>query len=96
MIGHNRKTRSINTLTSIEKEKLKKAILELDNSLTRIAAEKEHQKDIVDTLSDDLGLEKKLIRNLGKTYFKANFKEVSEEHKEFADFYELIMNIGTS
>ena len=43
-IGHNQKKRSLSSLTNGEKEKLKGVVKEMNDSLTRIASEKEFQK----------------------------------------------------
>lgn len=92
LIGDNSKKRSVNSLTKEEKVKLRNTILELDSSLTRVAAERDLQKTAIEKISDELGLDKKLVRKLGKTHFKATFKEEQEANSDFEDFYELIMN----
>jgi ribosome-binding protein aMBF1 (putative translation factor) len=92
IVGHNHNSRSINSLTAEEKAELKKTVQDLNDSLTRAAAERELQKEAITALSDKLGIDKKLIRRLAKTYFKANFNEESEENKTFEDFYTMIIN----
>lgn len=93
-VGHNRKTRSINSLTILERQKLKDAVSELEKSMTRVAAEHSLQKETVNTVAEEIGIDKALIRRLGKTAFKANYNEEVEKHNEFEDFYAIIM--GTS
>lgn len=74
-------------LSPDERKKLKGAIIELDASITRIEAERDLQKTIINDLSEELGLDKKLIRKLAKTYHAANFKQEVEEHNTFEEFY---------
>ena len=94
MVGHNRNFVSVNSLSDNDRKKLKGAIQELNDSMTRVAAEKELQKEIITKICDDLGLDKKLVRKMGKTYFKANFNSEVEEQKTFEEFYDIIINGG--
>jgi DNA-directed RNA polymerase subunit N (RpoN/RPB10) len=96
MIGHNKPFVSVNSLSQTDKDKLKGVIKELDDSMTRVAAEKELQKEAITKVCDELGLDKKLIRRMAKTHFKANFNDEVEENSKFEDFYTVIMNISKS
>jgi hypothetical protein len=94
-IGHNQKNYvSVNSLSQTDKDKLKGIIKELNDSMTRVAAEKEFQKEAITKVCEELGLDKKLIRRMAKTYFKANFNDEVEENNTFEDFYTTIMNIN--
>ena len=90
-IGHNNPTVNISSLTDNERKKLKKAIMELNDSMTRAAAERDLQKEIIGTLYDELGVDKKLVRRMAKVYYKANFGEEIEENKTFEESYDLII-----
>lgn len=81
-----------NSLTTEQRKRLKGTIQELNDSMTRIAAERDLQKEAIDDLHDELGIDKKVIRRLAKTYFNANFQTEQEEHKTFEEFYELVIN----
>jgi len=95
MIGHNQKNFvSVNSLSQADKDKLKGVINELNDSMTRVAAEKEFQKEAITKICDELGLDKKLIRRMAKTYYKANFNDEVEENNTFEDFYTVVMNIS--
>lgn len=96
MIGHNKPFVSVNSLSQTDKDKLKGVIKELNDSMTRVAAEKDLQKEAITKVCDELGLDKKLIRRMAKTYFKANFNDEVEENSKFEDFYTVIMNISKS
>lgn len=91
MIGHNKPHVSINSLSPEDRKKIKGVIMELNDSMTRIAAERDLQKEAVNNLYDSLGVDKKLIKRLAKAYFKANFNEEIEENSTFEDFYSLIV-----
>lgn len=94
-IGHNQKNYvSVNSLSQTDKDKLKGVIKELNDSMTRVAAEKDFQKEAITKVCEELGLDKKLIRRMAKTYFKANFNDEVEENNTFEDFYTTIMNIN--
>lgn len=83
---------SINSLSSIDRGKLKKAISELNDSMTRVSAENDLQKDTLASICEELGLDKKLVRRMAKVYFKANFNNEVEENKAFEEFYTIVMN----
>jgi hypothetical protein len=90
-IGHNQPHVGINSLTEADRKKVKKAVMELNDSMTRAASERELQKEIVGTLYDELGLDKKLLKRLARTYFKANYNETIEENNTFEEFYDQIV-----
>lgn len=82
---------NISSLNDMERKKLKKAIMEMNDSMTRVSAERDLQKEIINILHDELGVDKKLIRRLAKAYFKANFGQEVEENKAFEESYDLII-----
>lgn len=90
-IGHNKATVNISSLNESERKELKKAIQELNDSLTRVAAERSLQKEILDNLYDRLGVDKKLVRRMSKAYYKANFGEEVEENNAFEEAYDLVI-----
>ena len=92
-IGHNSqaKVSNVNSLSSTDKTKLRNAVQELNDSMTRVAAERELQKEIINKIAEEVGLDKKLVRRLGKTYFKANFNEEVEGNNAFEEFYEGVL-----
>ena len=87
-IGHNKNYVSINSLSIEDKKKLKNTILELNDSMTRVAAERELQKQAIDDIFDQLGVEKKIVRRMARVYYKANYNSETEEENMFRDFYE--------
>lgn len=94
-IGHNNPFVSVESLTAEEKKKLRGAIIELNNSMTRVAAERDLQKQTINEIFDQLGVEKKMIRRMSKTYFKSNIREELEENENFEKYYrDVIENVN--
>jgi len=91
MIGHNSPTMNIEALTAEDKKVLRKAIIELNDSMTRAGAERELQKEILNETNGKLGVDKRLIRRMAKAYFKANFNDEVEENNTFESFYDEVM-----
>ena len=91
MIGHNSATTSIEALSPEDKKVLRKAIMELNDSMTRVGAERDLQKEIINETFDKLGVDKKMIRRMAKVYFKANFNEEIEENNQFETFYDEVL-----
>jgi len=74
-----------------DRKRLLSAIKEIDNSMTRVAAERDFQKDAINAVADELDLEKKYVRKLASIYHKQNLTEVQQETEEVAELYEMIM-----
>ena len=82
---------SVEGLSPDDKKVLRKAVQELNDSLTRVSAERELQKEIINEVNDKIGVDKKLVRRLANAYFKANFKDEVEKNEEFEMFYEMVI-----
>lgn len=91
-IGHNQPpTVNANSLTAEDRKKIKHVIQILNDSMTRVAAERDLQKDEIDALYQTMGVDKKLIKRLAKAYFKSNYNEEVEANSTFEDFYSLVV-----
>jgi len=90
-IGHNHPTVTVNSLSPEDKKKLRGAINELNDSMTRVAAERDLQKETINKVFEDLGVDKKIVRRMAKAYYKANFNEEIEENKNFEEMYGVVM-----
>ena len=90
MIGHNA-TMTVQSLSSDDRKVLRKAIIELNDSLTRANAERDLQKEIIEETNGKLGVDKKLIRRMARAYFKANFNDEVEQNNTFESFYDEVM-----
>lgn len=83
---------SVNSLSPCDRETLRDAVKEVADSMIRIASERDLMKTAIDVVAEKLGVDKKIVRAMAKTYFKANFENVKDEHSQFEEFYELVMN----
>ena len=91
MMGHNQQQRSVQGLTEEDRKTFRKAILEMNDSLTRVGAERELQKEITNETCDKLGVDKKLFKRMARAYFRANFKDEVQENTDFEEFYSTVM-----
>jgi len=96
MIGHNQQQRSVQGLTDEDRKQLRKAVLEMNDSMTRVGAERELQKETTNEVCDKLGIDKKMFRRMSRAYFKANFKDEVQENTDFEEFYSTVMEKTTS
>lgn len=91
-IGHNQKAYvSINGLSDADKKRVKDAVLEMNDSMTRTAAERDLQKEIINKMADQLGIDKKVFRRMSKVYFKANYAQEQEDNRNFEEMYDGVM-----
>lgn len=77
----------MSNLTTQKKDNLRKSITEISDSLTRIASERDLQKEIIKKISEELSIDKKIIRRMAKVYFNANFAQEVELDEEFEETY---------
>jgi hypothetical protein len=78
-------------LTDEDRKVLRKAVMEMNDSMSRVGAERELQKETTNEIADKLGIDKKLFRRMSRAYFKANFKEEVQENTDFEEFYTTVM-----
>ena len=78
---------SINSLGPQEKEKLKNAVVAINDSMTRSLSERLFVRDAVAKLTDEIGLDPKMTKKLSKTYFNANFNEEIDNNHSFEELY---------
>lgn len=72
------------------------AMQEYSNSCTRAAAEKDLQKNIVEDLSEKVGIQKKMLLKLATMYYNQNFQQFQQEHEEIEELYESVMETSNS
>jgi hypothetical protein len=78
-----------------DKKKIKGALQEASNSLTRIDAERDLVKNIINDTSNTFQIPKKTVKKLINVYHKQNFSLELEEHEEFESMYQAITNTTT-
>lgn len=64
------------------------AIVEISNSMTRMAAERDLIKETLNMVKDNYELPTKYTRTLAKIYHKQNFNQVKSEQEEVEALYE--------
>jgi cyanate lyase len=77
-----------------DQKRLVGAMKELSNSMTRVEAEKDFQKEAIDSVAEELNLEKKYIRKLATIYHKQNMTQFKQENEEVETLYEILVNAG--
>ena len=77
-------------------KKIDNALQEVSNSKTRIEAERDHIKSIVQTIHDDHGLEKKLINQLAKVWHMRNYAEEVTANEDFQEAYDTLTAVNKS
>ena len=73
-----------------DKKKIKGALQEASNSLTRIDAERDLVKNILNDTSKNFQIPKKTVKKLINVYHKQNFSEEVATHEEFESLYETV------
>jgi hypothetical protein len=73
-----------------DKKKIKGALQEASNSLTRIDAERDLVKNIINDTSKNFQIPKKTVKKLINVYHKQNFSEEVASHEEFENLYETV------
>jgi fatty acid-binding protein DegV len=73
-----------------DREVILNAMKEWSNSATRVAAEKDLQKNIITDLADKVDVEKKYLNKLATMYHNQNFAQFQQEREEIEELYESI------
>lgn len=73
-----------------DRQKIRDAIQEISNSLTRIEAEQDHIKAVLTVVEEKYDIPKKQTRKIASAYHKQNAEEVLSEMNVFETLYEAI------
>jgi hypothetical protein len=80
-----------NTVTQIsspeDRKKIKNALQEISDSMTRMEAERDLIKDIIQDVNDNHKLPKKYISKMARIYHKQNFQVTQQETEELEALY---------
>jgi hypothetical protein len=74
-------------------KRIMEAVKEGNECMTRIAAEKDALKDIVDTVAEEFKLPKRYIGKLIKTYFKQSFEVELNQTEDFQELYTAVTGV---
>lgn len=77
-----------------DRKKIRDALEEISNSLTRCEAERDLIKQIKDDLAEEYELPKKTVAKLARVFHKRNFQEEQAAQDEFETLYEEIVNLN--
>ena len=77
-------------MIDIDRKKLAGIIKELSDSMTRVDAERELQKDIRQVTFENEGFDKKKLRKLATIYHKQNVVEALTQADEVFELYDEI------
>ena len=73
---------------ALDRAKVLGCLQEVSNSLTRVEAERDLIKEILQKMQDECEIPKKLGRKLARTYHKRNYEEEVAEQSDFQTIYE--------
>lgn len=74
----------------VDLKKIRDALQEASNSMSRIESERDLIKDIVNDSVDQFQISKKAFRKMIRVYHKQNFSEEVADQEEFEQLYEQI------
>jgi hypothetical protein len=75
-----------------DRAKLKQALDEISNSLTRIEAERSLIKDIKIDIFDNFSIPKRTISKLARMYHKQNLADERQQFEEVETLFDIILN----
>lgn len=76
----------------VDRQKIKKMLAEISNSMTRCDAEKDLIRETIKDMSDQFQLSKRTLSKMAKVYHKQNFQQEVQSHEEFESLYESVVN----
>lgn len=76
----------------MDTQKVRNAVVEVSNALTRAQAERELIREIVKKIHDEEGLDKRVFRKICQTYYKGNFQDETALNSEFEDTFSQVMS----
>jgi len=79
--------------STYDRKKIRDALQEASNSMTRIGAERDLIKDIAKDISDTYQIPKKQVNKMIRVYHKQSFSEEVAIQDEFEQLYEMVVNI---
>ena len=80
-------------MTENEQTIIKDGIRELVDSMTRVAAERDLQKEITKQVKENTQVTPKVFRKMARVAFAANFAEEVTINEEFEQLYKELMGV---
>jgi hypothetical protein len=81
----------VNSLTTEQKEHLRSVIKSMSDSMARADAEREYQKEAVESVSSKFNLDKKIVRRAAAAFHKSTYNKEAESNSQFEEFYVVVI-----
>jgi len=81
------------TLTNDDKKIVKDAISDMVDSMTRVAAERDLQKQLSQRVKENTTVTPKVFRKMARVAYAANFAEEQAVNEEFEELYTELMGV---
>ena len=81
------------TYTKPELKAIADAAREMSDSMTRVDAEKDLQKDIVANIKDKFEMKPADFNKMVKVYHEQKLSEINQKHEEFVELYESVFQL---
>ena len=81
----------IRTFSPKEKTDIKNCLQEISNSLTRVEAERDNIKAVLDRMAEEFEMNKRLSRKLAKVFHKRSIQEEAASMQELQETYDDIV-----
>jgi len=75
-----------------DRKKIKDAIIEISDSMTRIAGERDFINEAVKAIADEFDLSKKDLKKMARIYYKQSFQTEQAEMAELESLYITIID----
>jgi hypothetical protein len=79
-----------------DREKIRRVLRTVSDSMTRIEAEKDLIKDEIGALVEDFEIPRKFLNKMARTFHRQNFKDIVDEQDDFATLYETVVELNQS
>lgn len=79
-----------------DRKKIRDALQEASNSMTRISAERDLIKDIAADLSDQFQIPKKQVNKMIRVFHKQSFNEEVAAQEEFETLYQEVVDLQST
>ena len=76
----------------MDPKKIRDAIVEISNSMTRSDAERDFVKEVIARIHEEEGLDKRVMRKMARAYHKGNFQDETALNEEFETTFTSIMS----
>lgn len=79
-------------MTSDEMKIIQSALSEMNDSMVRVGAERDLQKEIIAKIKEETTITPKVFRRMARVYYNSNFSEEAAFNDEFEETYEAVFS----